>query len=63
MPAARLTAAEVEDAGKGRFVRPAAGLSGLPVDAPLRLLGPNGRIVGIGRLDGKRILPDKMLLE
>ena len=63
MPVVRLSAAEVEDAAKGRFVRPTAGLSGLPAEAPLRLLGPNGRIVGIGRLDGKRILPDKMLLE
>jgi len=62
IPAVRLTAAEVDDAAKGRFVRPEAGLSGLPADAPLRLQGPDGRIVGIGRLDGRRILPDKMLL-
>jgi tRNA pseudouridine55 synthase len=62
MPFARLTEDEVEDAAKGRFVRPVAGLGGLPAGAPLRLLGPDGRIVGIGRLDGRRILPDKMLV-
>lgn len=59
--AVRLTAAEVDDAAMGRFVRPAAGLAGAPADAPIRLLGPDGRIVGIGRLDGHRIAPDKML--
>jgi len=60
--AVRLTREEVDDAAKGRFVRPAAGLAGTPSDAPLRLLDPDGRIVGIGRLDGRRIAPDKMLV-
>jgi tRNA pseudouridine55 synthase len=60
--AVQLTPAEVEDASKGRYVRPAAGLAGAAEDAPLRLLDPDGRIVGIGRLDGHRIVPDKMLV-
>ncbi len=60
--AVRLTQAEVDDVAKGRFVRPEAGLAGAPADAPLRLLDPDGRIVGIGRLDGRRIAPDKMLV-
>jgi tRNA pseudouridine55 synthase len=61
IPAVRLSAAEVDDAAMGRFVRPEAGLSGAAADAPIRLIGPDGRIVGIGRLDGHRIAPDKML--
>jgi tRNA pseudouridine55 synthase len=62
IPAVKLTASEVEDAAKGRFVRPEAGLAGAPTDAPLRLLDPDGRVVGIGHLDGRRIAPDKMLV-
>jgi tRNA pseudouridine55 synthase len=58
----RLTAAEVLDAAKGRFVRPEAGVGEAPEDAPLRLLGPEGRIVGMGRRDGPRIAPTKMLV-
>jgi tRNA pseudouridine55 synthase len=61
IPAVRLTEAEVQDARLGRFVRPEAGLTGAPAHAPLRLLDPTGRIVGIGRLEGHRIVPDKML--
>ncbi len=61
MPAVHLTAAEVTDAMMGRFVRPAADLSGAPAGQPIRLIGPDGVIVGIGRLDGHRIAPDKML--
>jgi tRNA pseudouridine55 synthase len=61
IPAIRLTESEVQDARQGRFVRPEAGLTGAPADAPLRLQDPAGRIVGIGRLDGHRIVPDKML--
>jgi len=63
IPVVRLKAAEVDDALKGRFVRPEAGVAGATADGPLRLVGPDGRIVGIGRLDGRRILPDKMFVE
>jgi tRNA pseudouridine55 synthase len=58
--AVTLTATEVVDATMGRFVRPEAGLTGTPEDGPLRLLDPAGRIVGIGRRDGRRIAPDKI---
>jgi tRNA pseudouridine55 synthase len=57
-----LTDLEIEDAAKGRFVRPAAGLTGAPDDAPIRLVDGSGRIVGIGRLDGRRIAPGKILV-
>jgi tRNA pseudouridine55 synthase len=57
-----LTDAEVLDASKGRFVRPEAGVGEAPEDAPLRLLDPAGRIVGMGRRDGRRVAPTKILL-
>ncbi len=58
--AVTLTAAEVDDAAMGRFIRPEGGLAGAPESGPVRLLDPEGRIVGIGRLDGRRIAPDKI---
>jgi tRNA pseudouridine55 synthase len=61
LPSIPLTADELRDAAMGRFVRPAAGVTGLPAGAPIRLLGPSGRIAGIGALDGPRIAPAKML--
>ncbi|TAK01498.1 MAG: tRNA pseudouridine(55) synthase TruB [Chloroflexota bacterium] len=61
MPSVRLQPGEITDAAMGRFVRPAAGLAGLPSDAPIRLLDGDGRIVGIGALDGRRLAPAKML--
>lgn len=61
IPSIRLTDAEIRDAAMGRFVRPEAGVAKLPEDAPLRLLDGDGRIVGMGVLDGRRIAPSKML--
>jgi hypothetical protein len=61
MPSVRLVPAEIADAAMGRFVRPVAGLAGLPPDEPIRLLDGDGRIVGVGRLDGRRLAPSKML--
>ena len=61
MPAVALTADEIADAFQGRFVRPAAGLRGTPEGAPLRLVDAAGLIVGMGRRDGARIAPTKIL--
>jgi tRNA pseudouridine55 synthase len=61
MPAVELTAGEIEDAARGRFVRPQAGVLDAPEDVPVRLLDPSGSIVGIGRRDGRRIAPTKIL--
>lgn len=63
MPAIRLTPGEIADAAMGRYVRPAAGVAGLPAEQPIRLLDEAGRIVGVGSLDGPRIAPAKMLPE
>lgn len=63
-PAVTLTPAEVDDAAKGRFLRPVAGIphvaDGAP-DGPIRLLDGVGRIVGLARIDGRRLAPTKML--
>jgi tRNA pseudouridine55 synthase len=61
LPAVGLTEPEIADALQGRFVRPAGGMRGAPEDAPLRLLNAEGLIVGMGRRDGARIAPTKML--
>jgi tRNA pseudouridine55 synthase len=61
LTAVSLTEPEIADAFQGRFVRPAGGLHGAPDDAPLRLVNDQGLIVGMGRRDGARIAPTKML--
>jgi tRNA pseudouridine55 synthase len=61
LPAVALTGPEIADALQGRFVRPAGGLRGAAEGEPLRLLDGAGVIVGMGRRDGARIAPTKML--
>jgi tRNA pseudouridine55 synthase len=61
LPAVSLTPAEIADANQGRFVKPSAGLRGAPDGEPLRLLDEAGTIIGMGRRDGARIAPTKIL--
>ena len=61
IPAVALTTAEIADAGQGRYVRPAGGMHGTPDGIPLRLVDAGGTIVGIGRREGARIAPTKIL--
>jgi tRNA pseudouridine55 synthase len=61
MPSVSLTAAEIADAFLGRFVRPEAGVPDAAEDAPIRLVDGHNVIVGMGRRDGARIAPTKML--
>jgi tRNA pseudouridine55 synthase len=61
LPSVSLTAAEIADAGQGRFVRPAAGIRDAADGAALRLLDAEGAIVGMGRRDGPRVAPTKIL--
>jgi tRNA pseudouridine55 synthase len=61
IPAVALTPEEIADAHQGRFVRPAAGLRGTPDGLPLRLVDAAGSIVGMGRREGTRIAPTKIL--
>jgi tRNA pseudouridine55 synthase len=60
LPTVTLTESEIEDAAKGRYVRPAAGLGTAEEGSVLRLHDGAGRIVGIGRREGPRLAPDKM---
>jgi tRNA pseudouridine55 synthase len=61
MPAVALTPSEIADANQGRYVKPSAGMRGAPDGVPLRLLDAAGTIVGMGRRDGARIAPTKIL--
>ncbi|HJP88831.1 MAG TPA: tRNA pseudouridine(55) synthase TruB [Candidatus Limnocylindrales bacterium] len=61
LAAVTLSDREIADAGQGRYVRPAAGMGAATDDAPLRLVDAAGTIVGIGRRDGNRIAPTKIL--
>ena len=61
LPAVSLTADEIADASQGRYVRPSAGLRGTDEGVPLRLLDAAGLIVGVGRREGARIAPTKIL--
>jgi len=61
LPTVVLTDAEIADAGQGRFVRPVAGLAGIEDGLPLRLVDAAGLIVGMGRRDGNRVAPTKIL--
>jgi tRNA pseudouridine55 synthase len=61
LPAVSLTPAEIADAGQGRFVRPAAGIRDAAEGEPLRLVDADGAIVGMGRRDGVRVAPTKIL--
>jgi tRNA pseudouridine55 synthase len=61
LPAVSLTETEIADANQGRYVRPAAGLRDAPDGLPLRLLDTAGAIVGMGRREGTRIAPTKIL--
>jgi len=61
LPAVSLTADEIADASKGRYVRPSAGMPGTDEGVTLRLLDAAGLIVGMGRREGARIAPTKIL--
>jgi tRNA pseudouridine55 synthase len=62
IPLIHLSDTEIADASMGRFIRPEAGIGDAPDDGPIRLVDGNGRIVGMARLDGRRVAPTKMLL-
>jgi tRNA pseudouridine55 synthase len=61
MPAIRLTEDEISDAAQGRFVRPASGTSSAGEGVTVRLVDAGGAVVGLGRREGPRIAPTKIL--
>ena len=58
-----LTAEELSAVVRGQFIRPATGVAGPADDSPVRLLSPAGELVGFGRWDGTRVMPDKVLVD
>lgn len=60
MPSVVLGAEEVTEVVRGRAVRP---VDASPLDGPIRLLGPDRRIVGVGTWSKGRLGPDKILVE
>jgi tRNA pseudouridine55 synthase len=61
MPAIALTGPEIADATQGRFVRPAAGVLAAADGVAVRLLDGAGALVGLGRREGARVAPTKIL--
>ena len=64
LPRVRLAKADIAAIAKGQFVKadPAATKDVSP-GTPLRLVDGAGRLIGIGKLQGGRIAPDKVLVE
>jgi tRNA pseudouridine55 synthase len=62
LPAVILAPGEIDDAAKGRFVRPVAGLGAAADGGLVRLLDASERIVGIAHRDGPRLAPEKMAI-
>jgi len=58
-----LTAEELSAVVRGQFIRPAVGVAGPADESPVRLLSPAGELVGFGRWDGTRVMPDKVLVD
>jgi tRNA pseudouridine55 synthase len=61
IPAIQLTESETAHAPLGRFVRPAAGVLAAGDGVAVRLLDADGAMVGLGRRDGARVAPTKIL--
>ena len=60
LPVARVSAAEVADLTRGRLVRPTGG--GDRTAGPVRVVGPDGRLVAIAAWQDGRPAPDRILL-
>jgi tRNA pseudouridine55 synthase len=62
LPSVALSAAEVDAVVRGQFVRPTGGVPhDVAPETTLRLVDPDGALVGFGRISGARIVPDKVL--
>jgi tRNA pseudouridine55 synthase len=63
LAALTLSAEELQAVVRGQFIRPAAGAPGPADERPIRLLSGAGELVGFGRWEGTRIMPDKVLVD
>jgi tRNA pseudouridine55 synthase len=61
-PAVRLTRAEVESVRHGRDVAPSGPEAGLQATGPVRLIGPDGTLVAIGRTQSPGVLHPAVVL-
>ena len=62
IPSLVLTAVEVDAVARGQFVRPSRGIpKGVESETQVRLMGEDGALVGLGRVRGGRIQPEKVL--
>lgn len=63
LAALMLTDEELKAVVRGQFIRPSAGAPGPADERPIRLLSSAGELVGFGRWDGTRVMPDKVLVD
>jgi tRNA pseudouridine55 synthase len=63
LAAITLTDDELKAVVRGQFIRPSAGTPGPASERPIRLLSATGELVGFGRWDGTRVMPDKVLVD
>ena len=63
LAAIRLTDDELKAVVRGQFIRPVSGAPGAVDDRPFRLISSAGELVGFGRWDGTRVMPDKILID
>jgi tRNA pseudouridine55 synthase len=68
LAAVQLTAAELQAVVRGQFIRPSSGAPARTAeqraaDEPIRLVSEAGVLVGFGRWDGTRVMPDKVLVD
>jgi tRNA pseudouridine55 synthase len=59
-PTVELTAPERDAVARGQHILPASSLPGTP--DPLRLVGPDGALIGFGYVRNGRLAPDKVLV-
>jgi tRNA pseudouridine55 synthase len=68
LAAVQLTEAELQAVVRGQFIRPSSGAPARTAeqraaDEPIRLFSEAGVLVGFGRWDGTRVMPDKVLVD
>ena len=63
LPVATLATDEMAAFARGQHVTPAGGVPQPGLDGPVRVVGPAGQLLGIARVAGSRLAPDKVLMD
>ncbi|MBA2314331.1 MAG: tRNA pseudouridine(55) synthase TruB [Chloroflexi bacterium] len=63
LAAVALTAGELGAFARGQHIRPDGGVRDIAEGAIVRVTGPDGELLGIARVGGGRLAPDKVLVE